>query len=106
MAFCEQCGAELSAGARFCEFCGARVYDEALDIPVKGLEPGHTYYMSFSGRTAILYKDNGIMVRRFNANANIVQASISGDNVTIVTDDGYALLYYWDGRLIRRTRIR
>ena len=146
MAYCENCGTELTDGVKFCKHCGVRVgasADGAKGIsPVeffsdevprpeepefmsaedflsgadddidnvedgeiddsKGLDPNRSYHMRFSGRSAELYNDWGQLIRRYNMRTNVIQATTSGELVTICTDDGYTHIYKWDGTFMRR----
>lgn len=165
MAYCENCGTELTDGVKFCKHCGARVgnptteakgvtaeeffveapepeepefmsasdffiesenetgeesemmsaeeffSDEDDDIDSiedgdvddsKGLDPNRSYHMQIEGRSAILYNDWGQQIRRYNMRTNVIQATTSGELVTICTDDGYTHIYKWDGTFMRR----
>ena len=68
----------------------------------KGLDPNRSYHMQFSGRSAELYNDWGQLIRRYNMRTNVIQATTTGELVTICTDDGYTHIYRWDGVFIRR----
>ena len=68
----------------------------------KGLDPNRSYHMRISGRSAELYNDWGQFIRRFNMRTNVIQATTSGEMVTICTDDGYTHIYKWDGTFMRR----
>ena len=68
----------------------------------KGLDPNRSYHMRISGQSAELYNDWGQFIRRFNMRTNVVQATTSGEFVTICTDDGYTHIYKWDGTFMRR----
>ena len=145
MAYCENCGTELTDGVKFCKHCGVRVgnpvvgskgvdaaqffgiapepeepefmsaseffSDEDGDIAdiedgeiddSKGLDPNRSYYMQIEGCSATLYNDWGQYIRRFNMRTNVIQATTSGEMVTICTDDGYTHIYRWDGVFMRR----
>lgn len=129
MLYCENCGTELTEGVKFCKHCGVRVggsineskalsveqfftdeVDDMADVEdgeiddAKGLDPNRSYHMQISGRTAGLYNDWGQLIRRFSMRTNVVQATTSGEMVTICTDDGYTHIYKWDGALVRRFR--
>lgn len=120
---CNQCGGMLSDGVKFCKHCGARQQNSGLSckamlnaanafgnsgtggaLASKGLDPNRSYVMRFNGRFAELYSDVGQQIRVFNMRLNIVQATTTGETVTIVTEDGYTHLYRWDGTLLRTFR--
>ena len=82
------------------------IEDGDEDICSKDLDLTRGYYMTIDGRSASMYMDNGQIVRTFRMRANVLQATTSGETVTIVTDDGYTTMFYWTGQLIRRTRNR
>lgn len=123
--FCKYCGARIddsAAGAK--ELTADRFFDETEHITAeeffsddddafvedgeiddsKGLDPNRSYHMRFSGRVAELYNDWGQIIRRYSMRTNVVQATTSGEMVTICTDDGYTHIYRWDGSLVRRFR--
>ena len=79
----------------------ADIEDGELDDS-KGLDPNRSYHMRFSGRSAELYNDWGQLIRRYNMRTNVIQATTSGELVTICTDDGYTHIYKWDGTFMRR----
>ena len=116
MAYCEQCGNKLNDADRFCDACGAAVSQVAInegvaeilsgDVAAKDLDLSRGYYMTIDGRVATMYMDNGQMIRRFTMRANVIQATTTGEMVTILTDDGYTTLFKWTGQMIRRTRSR
>lgn len=116
MAYCEQCGNKLSDTDRFCDACGAAVSQATINEEVVEIQPGDVatkdldlsrgYYMTIDGRVATMYMDNGQMIRRFTMRANVIQATTTGEMVTILTDDGYTTLFKWTGQMIRRTRSR
>ncbi len=68
----------------------------------KGLDPNRSYHMRICGCSAELYNDWGQFIRRFNMRTNVIQATTSGEMVTICTDDGYTHIYKWDGTFMRR----
>jgi len=68
----------------------------------KGLDPNRSYHMRICGCSAELYNDWGQFIRRFNMRTNVIQATISGELVTICTADGYTHIYSWEGMFIRR----
>jgi len=80
------------------------VEDGDKELDGKDLDPNRGYYMTVDGRNATMYMDNGQIIRRFHMHANVIQATTSGQTVTILTDDGYTTLYSWTGQLIRRTK--
>ena len=82
------------------------IEDGDEDICSKDLDLTRGYYMTIDGRSASMYMDNGQFIRTFRMRANVLQATTSGETVTIVTDDGYTTMFYWTGQLIRRTRNR
>ena len=127
--FCKHCGArvgDLSDGAKEIlfsddetpepqepEFMSAEGFfndenEDEADIEdgevddSKGLDPNRSYHMTMSGRSAELYNDWGQLIRRYNMRTNVVQATTSGEMVTICTDDGYTHVYKWDGTFVRR----
>ena len=79
----------------------ADIEDGELDDS-KGLDPNRSYHMRISGCSAELYNDLGQFIRRFNMRTNVIQATTSGELVTICTDDGYTHIYRWDGVFMRR----
>ena len=82
------------------------VEDGDDEIVSKDFDASHGYYMTFEGRNATLYRDDGVMVRRFRMHSDILQATTTGETVSIVTSDGYATIFSWTGQLIRRIRQR
>ena len=78
MPYCENCGAELSAGARFCEECGAEVdsYNESMcSRPSKNSNDNQTICSTFIGD----WKEKW---------ANAAQDAQSGELGIIMTDVG------------------
>ena len=78
MPYCENCGAELSAGARFCEECGAEVdsYNESMcSRPSKNSNDNQTICSTFIGD----WKEKW---------ANVAQDAKSGELGIIMTDVG------------------
>jgi len=63
-------------------------------------------YTSISGKNVSLYKDNGCIIRRFMAKAEVVSAVVSGSGkeatVAISMKNGKTDLYRADGTVIRR----
>lgn len=64
------------------------------------------YYATFSGKKVDLYNYNKQLIRRFNMNADVVNAQVSGYGkesiVAIVLKDGKSFLYKSNGQLLRR----
>lgn len=124
--FCEVCGAQVECEDEddILEACNEffaddeeeedvdedeaveEVEDGDDEIDTKDFDASHGYYMSFEGRNATLYRDDGVMVRRFRMHSDILQATTTGETVSIVTSDGYATIFSWTGQLIRRIRQR
>lgn len=63
-------------------------------------------YTTINGKSVKVYEDTGVQVRQFHARADVLQATVSGNTVAIVTSDGYTLLYDLNGSLIRQTKAR
>lgn len=63
-------------------------------------------YVTFKDKRCDLYADNGKIIRRFNAKANIVNAMVngSGETATIAITDkmGHTSFYNTRGQIIRR----
>ncbi len=64
------------------------------------------YIVGFKGKNVDLYDENGSIIRRFRARAEVVNAQITKSNnnpvVAITTKDGKFEMYKADGSLIRR----
>lgn len=56
--FCEECGAQLEPGARFCENCGTSVPQENISVASANTEPQHQLYR---------LKENGVIVTDLSA---------------------------------------
>jgi len=65
------------------------------------------YVVSFKGKSVSLYDEDGKIIRKFLARAEVVNAQItrSGQNPTVAisTKDGKFELYKTDGSVIRRS---
>ena len=67
-------------------------------------------YVNFKPKTRIvqLYNDNGSVVRRFIAKAEVIDAHISGTGkealIAIVCKNGYTEVYKANGTVVRRSR--
>ena len=59
--FCEECGAQLEPGARFCENCGTPVPQENISVASANTEPQHQLYG---------LKENGVIVTDLSALSN------------------------------------
>lgn len=119
--FCKHCGAEVSDTSDWAKgmmlesesyddqndesFVAAdEEYAEIIDYDDKGLDLTRAYYMTIDGHRATMRMDDGRLIRQFTMRTNVIQATTSGEYVTIITEDGYTHLYTWEGRLVRRTR--
>lgn len=65
------------------------------------------YIVNFKGKNVNLYDENGKIIRRFLARAEVVNAQINGQGkdttVAISTKDGKFELYKSNGTVIRRS---
>lgn len=68
--------------------------------------PVDIYYVTYTGKNAILYNGHKQIIRKFNVGSDIVNAQVTGAGkecyVALVTKDGRNYLYRSDGVLVRR----
>lgn len=61
-------------------------------------------YVTFKGRMVKVYDAIGQEIRRFSVRADVVQATVSGDVVSVVCSNGYTYLYRTTGEMFRQVR--
>lgn len=61
-------------------------------------------YAVVKGKNVWIYKDSGVSVRMIPVAGKILQATMSGETVVVVTDDGFTSVYNLSGQRIRHTQ--
>lgn len=125
MSYCIHCGKPLREGVNFCEQCGAEVsrraegmvgdadvesddednepeVEDCDETPEKG--PPSDCYATFEDREVTIYREDGCIYRRIHLHYEVLDASVSGDRVSITCEGGWHYIYSLDGMLIRSGR--